>query len=47
MLTDIMFEIPDIEGKKQLIVTKEVVKHDKKLDIHSIIKALPEATETA
>ena len=47
MLTDIMFEIPDIEGKKQLVVTKDVVTRDKKLDVKQLIKALPEKTETA
>jgi ATP-dependent Clp protease ATP-binding subunit ClpX len=47
MLMDIMFEIPDIQGKKELVITKDIVKHEKKLDIHSIIRALPEATETA
>ena len=42
-----MFEIPDIEGKKQLVVTKEVVTREKKLDVKQLIKALPEKTETA
>jgi ATP-dependent protease Clp ATPase subunit len=47
MLTDIMFEIPDIKGKKELVITKDIVKHEKKLDVNSIIKALPEQIETA
>ena len=47
MLTDIMFEIPDIEGKKQLVVTKDIVTQSKKLDIKQIIKSIPEKTESA
>ena len=47
MLTDIMFEIPDIQGKKQLVITKDVVTKAKSLDIKQLIKALPEKTETA
>ena len=47
MLTDIMFEIPDIEGKKQLVVTKDVVTQAKKIDVKQLIKSLPEKTETA
>ena len=47
MLTDIMFEIPDIEGKKQLVVTKDIVTQGKKLDLKQIIKSIPEKTESA
>ena len=47
MLTDIMFEIPDIEGKKQLVITKDIVTRDKKIDVKGIIKAIPEKTESA
>ena len=47
MLTDIMFEIPDIEGKKQLVVTKDIVTQTKKIDVKGIIKSLPEKTESA
>lgn len=47
MLTDIMFEIPDIQGKKQLVVTKEVVTQAKKLDVKQLIKSLPDQTESA
>ena len=41
------FEIPDIEGKKQLVVTKDVVTQAKKIDVKQLIKSLPEKTETA
>ena len=47
MLTDIMFEIPDIKGKKELVVTKDIVTQGKKLDIKQIIKSLPDKTESA
>ena len=47
MLTDIMFEIPDIEGKKKLVVTKDIVTQGKKLDVKNLIKSLPDKTESA
>ena len=46
-MLDIMFEIPDIQGKKQLVVTKEVVPQAKKIDVKQLIKSLPDQTESA
>ena len=37
MLMDIMFEIPSIEGNKQLIITGDMVKGKAKMDISSLI----------
>ncbi len=39
MLTDIMFEIPDIEGKKKLTITKDIV-IKKHVDVKSIVETL-------
>ncbi len=36
MLMDIMFEVPDIKGKKKVIVTKDVVMN-KKVDLNQLI----------
>jgi len=44
MLMDIMFEVPDIKGKKKVIVTKEVVMN-KKVDVNQLI--IPVADGTA
>jgi len=43
MLMDIMFEVPNIPGKKAVNITKDVVLQ-KQTDINSIIKALPETS---
>ena len=36
-LTDIMFEIPSIKGKKDLVITKDVVESKGKIDINALI----------
>lgn len=38
ILMDIMFEVPSIEGKKQLTITSDIVTQKKKADINSLIK---------
>ncbi len=42
MLMDIMFEIPDIQGKKKLVVTKEIVKQPKHNNIQQLIQPVLE-----
>ena len=46
MLIDVMFKIPDIKGKKQFTVTKEVVLGKEK-DLEKLIKTVPGAIESA
>ncbi|MCR4734261.1 MAG: ATP-dependent Clp protease ATP-binding subunit ClpX [Treponema sp.] len=42
MLMDIMFEIPDIQGKKKLTVTKEIVEKQINKPVHEIVQVIPE-----
>ncbi len=38
MLTDIMFEIPSVEGEKELEITKEIVEEKGKIDLSKYLK---------
>ena len=42
MLNDIMFVIPDIKGKKQLTITKDMVLQKKHDDVRNLIIKLPD-----
>ena len=46
MLMDIMFEVPDIKGKKKVTITKDIVNSNKK-SISDIIKLYPNQIESA
>lgn len=43
MLNDIMFVIPDIKGKKQLTITKDMVLQKKHEDVNKLIIKLPDS----
>ncbi len=38
LLTDIMFEVPSIKGKKKLVITKEIVEAKGKIDLNSMLE---------
>ncbi len=42
LLTDIMFEIPSIEGHKKLVITKDMVKSEGKINLNKVLEILPE-----
>jgi ATP-dependent Clp protease ATP-binding subunit ClpX len=39
MMTDIMFEIPSMEGKKRVVVNKDVVEKSIRPEIHPLQKS--------
>jgi ATP-dependent Clp protease ATP-binding subunit ClpX len=39
MMTDIMFEIPSIEGRKRVVVTQAVVEKSERPEVHLLQKS--------
>ena len=39
MMMDFMYEVPSVEGKKKIEITKELVAQETPIDVQSVIKS--------